>query len=1162
MKKFMLTFLATAVLLILLVPSHYKPKVSALSSWTSGVTLTEEIMPTGLVNRGNLECEYFSPTSKFLSAFTTVSGRVAYSDSTTESAGVTYPDVCMTQNDHGLMSGTIWSPDGDIAESLPVDSGPYTMMPAPGGSTILFTTPAPIFGTQYSINHNWEYIGQLGSRLIGSGIAQKSEKVWKIDTSKLEQFLTYGDGQIVRIDRVGFSSNGRYMVAQLNQRGLVLINTTTKKMTPFAVNASVSGTEPFMTVSNDGRFVAAYYNGKLEVHDISDCAISYEYGQWPSGGALTTAGCQSANYASDLRTAYPLMTNVGRVRFSPHGGSVYVDIGWRGATDFIWKRVRFDANGFESSAHGYLAMGDSYSSGEGDTDGGLWYESGTDEQGNVDTFDGRNLCHLSKRSYPYLMAVELGYLANNSSTPPSDGLFHSVACSGAKMHNVVGVLGEKQDDGGAGDFAVMDNQYRFFISDLFEWQPGFESQVGYVRGRTDNLTDREKFSPEIITLGIGGNDVGFGNFIQACTGFGTCEQSQPGTKKSVDLIKRIAENQNRLVSTYKKVKSEAPNARLYVHGYPQIIEATSGTCANNVHFDAQERLFISYATHYLNEVVKSAATEAGAYYIDVEHIFAGRTLCSGVPDTDIMMNGVTAGNDVRPLDDNSLLAAIGITNGICVRACIGNESYHPRSTGFVVYKDTILQQTDNLSAPMPPVQNVPLPLPDAFFGASALNAVIDLNARNGFPVRKIELREDVITGFAFGSHQMSLNVQTLAPQSTVEVIVESTPLSLGKFSTDSTGRITTIVQLPGSIEPGYHELHILGRDVSGRLVEYMQPFLLGISEADFDGDTVEDDVDSCSAVANIGADIDLDGVDDACDDNPVTPIPPAAPGKPNLQAKSDTGAFQNDTVTSDNTPEFVITCQSNNIVTLYDGESVVGGGTCLNDSVTILSAQLPDGHHANLRARQLDSKGVSSEYSESVSVTVDTIAPVSSVMPDLDTSSDDGVSTSDNITTVLSPIFTGECEDGDVVKLYVDNSLSVESVCLSRAYALTSSNLSLGSHSIQVQFTDLAGNASVLSPSLIITVSDPANDDEDDDHNGGNGEESCQKFRKEEIKCKTKKAKKSQSTILHEWFNPRKMINVHVGQAKTVNCHVVLFAPKQNVVVMSKKLHSVNLKIR
>ncbi|MGB1036804.1 MAG: hypothetical protein ACPGYQ_06240, partial [Candidatus Puniceispirillales bacterium] len=59
----------------------------------------------------------------------------------------------------------------------------------------------------------------------------------------------------------------------------------------------------------------------------------------------------------------------------------------------------------------------------------------------------RNLCHLSRRSYPYLMAVELGYLANTTQSPPADGLFHSVACSGAKIHNIIGGTEEKQSDG-------------------------------------------------------------------------------------------------------------------------------------------------------------------------------------------------------------------------------------------------------------------------------------------------------------------------------------------------------------------------------------------------------------------------------------------------------------------------------------------------------------------------------------------------------------------------------------------------------------------------------------------------------------------------------------------------------------------------------------------
>src|SRR6185295_14449068 len=66
----------------------------------------------------------------------------------------------------------------------------------------------------------------------------------------------------------------------------------------------------------------------------------------------------------------------------------------------------------------YLALGDSFSSGEG----AQKYEIGTDES--------ENLCHLSRVSFPYVIAQKLNF-----------SNFHSIACSGARSVNLSGGSG-------------------------------------------------------------------------------------------------------------------------------------------------------------------------------------------------------------------------------------------------------------------------------------------------------------------------------------------------------------------------------------------------------------------------------------------------------------------------------------------------------------------------------------------------------------------------------------------------------------------------------------------------------------------------------------------------------------------------------------------------
>src|SRR5690606_32712651 len=86
----------------------------------------------------------------------------------------------------------------------------------------------------------------------------------------------------------------------------------------------------------------------------------------------------------------------------------------------------------------YLALGDSYSSGEGDTErdkrtGQKYYRSWTDVEEDAAWGQPREKCHISTRSYPYILAqgMALGDPVNGPSTR-----WHSVACSGARIRDV------------------------------------------------------------------------------------------------------------------------------------------------------------------------------------------------------------------------------------------------------------------------------------------------------------------------------------------------------------------------------------------------------------------------------------------------------------------------------------------------------------------------------------------------------------------------------------------------------------------------------------------------------------------------------------------------------------------------------------------------------
>src|SRR5207245_1059067 len=96
--------------------------------------------------------------------------------------------------------------------------------------------------------------------------------------------------------------------------------------------------------------------------------------------------------------------------------------------------------------------------------------------------------------------------------------------------------------------------------------------------------------------------------------------------------------------------------------------------------------------------------------------------------------------------------------------------------------------------------------------------------------------------------------------------------------------------------------------------------------------------------------------------------------------------------------------------------------------------------------------------------TLDRVVPAAPATPDLTAATDTGASSTDNITNVTPPAFTGTAEAGSTVTIF-DGATQVGSGTAA-AYAspgITTSALTQGAHSITAKATDAAGNTSAAS---------------------------------------------------------------------------------------------------
>src|SRR5262249_34320659 len=139
----------------------------------------------------------------------------------------------------------------------------------------------------------------------------------------------------------------------------------------------------------------------------------------------------------------------------------------------------------------------------------------------------------------------------------------------------------------------------------------------------------------------------------------------------------------------------------------------------------------------------------------------------------------------------------------------------------------------------------------------------------------------------------------------------------------------------------------------------------------------------------------------------------------------------------------------------------------LASSSVVAARSLADGSYTiRLATASSPSKTLASH-----TLRIDTVAPNAPSIPDLIAASDSGASSTDNITNVTTPSFTGTAEAGSTVRLF-DGATQIDTgtADASGNWSITSSTLSQGTHSITAKATDLAGNTSVASGALSVNI--------------------------------------------------------------------------------------------
>lgn len=695
-----------------------------------------------------------------------------------------------------------------------------------------------------------DFPSKLRPDLSGPGLTRR----FTLASDSLRHFITSPSGKMIYSEAVGVSQNGQWVVVE-TMDGLILVSTQNSEIRWFS-NLRLAREYPgsglvSLAVSNNGKYVAMLgYNVDPKIYTLEDSCVIRDTSYSDDLIAKTKLAASCPDDAGRLAAAIQKQYPTGIVRllkggiFNYDGSVLYIVETLTGKTDYdmpLW------SNGYiNDSKIDYLALGDSFSSGEGDIkprdDGRSHYLSMTDVSADPSKGIPEEKCHISDRSYPFLLTQDFGVQD-----------FESVACSGA----VIGDLGPSL----SGGYKGQDNSVRkprlqeMGQADIDDYQ-----RIGlneFIPGRIQQIEFVKKYKPKAITLTAGGNDAEFATILSACatSKMQDCGYAQSGSEDNKKLGSDIRKQFNNLVYLYRALRSASPDTKIYVVGYPVFINSDGlVVCALNAGWTSgEERRLYSEATKYMNTIVQAAAQYVGVKYLNVQDSLVGHRMCDTYP-SDTYVTGVASHLWVG-INDNNRSSLFHPNH-------LGHERIAQAiktSLGGATFETYNYTETPDASVDAPPY-------PDYFKDSAGY----DKNTQNISLVEGNVIKQE--------PKQITISPYMFMANSTVDIEVHSNPTLLGSAHVESDGSLNAPITIPESIPVGYHTLVVKGQTYSGEPIEYHQIVLVwGNDSNDRDEDGIKDDIDKCMLIPQANVDVDQDGIDDACDPDITEPPQPKEP---------------------------------------------------------------------------------------------------------------------------------------------------------------------------------------------------------------------------------------------------------------------------------------------
>ena len=130
-------------------------------------------------------------------------------------------------------------------------------------------------------------------------------------------------------------------------------------------------------------------------------------------------------------------------------------------------------------------------------------------------------------------------------------------------------------------------------------------------------------STTVVSITIGGNDVGFSSIMETCV-----MESTSSCESAVSAAEQYANTTlpGQLNTTLADIRSHAPNAKIIVLDYPDFYDLSVSVCIGLSRGDHQA---LDNGINDLDGVIQTAAANNGDTFADVRSQFSGHELCDG-----------------------------------------------------------------------------------------------------------------------------------------------------------------------------------------------------------------------------------------------------------------------------------------------------------------------------------------------------------------------------------------------------------------------------------------------------------------------------------------------------------------------------------------------------